>query len=96
MQYLVFDFADENKEVLKKYKKVWDGIKSEIETINGCHVLIQKAMNFNDVSIISVKGSDYRKSLMQKAMNFNDVSIISVKGSDYRKSTFGVWAKIMQ
>ena len=47
-------------------------------------------MNFNDVSIISVKGSDYRKSLMQKAMNFNDVSIISVKGSDYRKSTFGV------
>ena len=52
-------------------------------------------MNFNDVSIISVKGSDYRKSLMQKAMNFN-VSIISVKGSDYRKSTFGVWAKIMQ
>ena len=26
---------------------------------NGCHDLMQKAMNFNDVSIVSVKGSDY-------------------------------------
>ena len=26
---------DENKEVLKKYKEVWEGIKKEIETING-------------------------------------------------------------
>ena len=27
---------------------------------NGCHDLMQKAMNFNDVAIISVKGNDYR------------------------------------
>ena len=27
---------------------------------NGCHDLIQKAMSFNDVDIVSVKGSDYR------------------------------------
>ena len=27
---------------------------------NGCHDLMQKAMNFNDVAIVSVKGSDYR------------------------------------
>ena len=26
----------------------------------GCHDLMQKAMNFNDVGIASVKGSDYR------------------------------------
>ena len=26
---------DENKEVSKKYKEVWDGIKKEIETVNG-------------------------------------------------------------
>ena len=25
--------ADENKEVLKKYKEIWDRIKNEIETI---------------------------------------------------------------
>ena len=27
---------------------------------NGCHDLIQKAMSFNNVSIVSIKGSDYR------------------------------------
>ena len=34
-KYLVLDDTDENKEVSKKYKEVWDRIKKEIETING-------------------------------------------------------------
>ena len=34
-KYLIFDSTDENKEVLKKYIELWDGIKNEIETING-------------------------------------------------------------
>ena len=34
-KYLVFDSTDENKEVLKKYTELWDGIQNEIETING-------------------------------------------------------------
>ena len=34
-KYLIFDSVDENKEVLKKYEEVWEGIKKEIETING-------------------------------------------------------------
>ena len=34
-KYLFFDSADENKEVLKKYADVWDGIKSKIKAING-------------------------------------------------------------
>ena len=39
-KYLVFDSIelhspDENKEVLKKYTELWDGIKNEIETKNG-------------------------------------------------------------
>ena len=29
------DDVDENKEVSKKYEEVWDGIKKDIETING-------------------------------------------------------------
>ena len=38
-KYLVFDSAelhstDENKEVFKKNKEPWDGIKNETETIN--------------------------------------------------------------
>ena len=34
-KYLVLDDIDENKEVSKKYEEVWDGIKKDIETING-------------------------------------------------------------
>ena len=34
-KYLVSDEIDENKEVLNKYEEVWEGIKKEIETING-------------------------------------------------------------
>ena len=34
-KYLIFDFVDENKEVLKKSRDVWDGIKNKIKAING-------------------------------------------------------------
>ena len=33
-KYLIFDSVDENKEVLKKYKELWDGIKKKMENIN--------------------------------------------------------------
>ena len=33
-KYSVFDFTDENKEVLNRYTKLQDGIKNEIETIS--------------------------------------------------------------
>ena len=32
---LVVNNVGENKEVSKKYKEVWEGVKKEIETING-------------------------------------------------------------
>ena len=35
IKYLVLDDIDENKEVLNKYEEIWEGIKKEIETING-------------------------------------------------------------
>ena len=34
-KYLFLDDVNENKEVSKKYEEVQDGIKKEIETING-------------------------------------------------------------
>ena len=34
--------------------------KYELYLSNGCHDLMQKGMNFNDVAIVSVKGSYYR------------------------------------
>ena len=36
------------------------GFKNEPYLCNGCRDLIQKAMNFNDIAIVSVKGSDFR------------------------------------
>ena len=33
-KYLIFDTADENKELLKKYSVVWSGIKNKIKIIN--------------------------------------------------------------
>ena len=36
------------------------GLKYEPYICNGCHDLMQKTMNFNDVAIVSVKGGDYR------------------------------------
>ena len=33
-KYLVFDLEDENKEVLKKYTELWDGIKNKNEITN--------------------------------------------------------------
>ena len=34
-KYLLFDDADESKEVSNKYEEVWESVKNEIETING-------------------------------------------------------------
>ena len=36
------------------------GFKYEPYLYNGCHDLMQKAMSFNDVAIVFVKGSAYR------------------------------------
>ena len=35
IKYLVLDDIDENKEALNKYEEVWEGIKKDIQTING-------------------------------------------------------------
>ena len=34
-KYFVLDDVNKNKEVSKKYEEVWEGVKKEIETING-------------------------------------------------------------
>ena len=38
---------------------------------NGCHDLMQKAMSFNDIAIVSIKGNDYRIHFWH--MSKNDV-----------------------
>ena len=38
--------------------------KNEPYLLNGCHDLMKKAMNFNDVAIVSVKGNAYRIQIL--------------------------------
>ena len=36
------------------------GFKYELDLCNGCHSLLQKAVSFNNIAIVYVKGSAYR------------------------------------
>ena len=51
---------------------------------NGCHDLMQKAINFNDVAIVSIKGSDYRIHFWymteNDAINLLNNSVLDNKG----------------
>ena len=51
---------------------------------NGCHDLMQKAKNFNNVAIVSIRGSDYRIHFwyMTKndAINLLNNSVLDSKG----------------
>ena len=56
----------------------------ELYLCNGCHDLMQKAMNFNDVAVVSIKGSSYRIQIwyMSKndAINLLNNSVLDNKG----------------
>ena len=51
---------------------------------NGFHDLMQKAMNFNDVAIVSIKGNDYRIHFWY--MSKND-AINSINNSSLNEKT---------
>ena len=54
--------------------------KYEPHLCNGCHDLMQKAMNFNDVAIVSVKESDYK---IHSWYMSKDDAINIMKNSDF-------------
>ena len=61
------------------------GFKYEPYLCNGCHDLMQKAMSFNDVAIVYVKGSAYRMHFWYMSKNvaislINDSNLVDVKG----------------
>ena len=61
------------------------GFKYETYLCNGCHDLMQKAMSFNDVAIVYVKGSAYRihfwyVSKDDKISIINNSNLIDKKG----------------
>ena len=49
---------------------------------NACHVLMQKAMNFNDVAIVSIKGNDYRIHFCYMSKD-DAINIMNNSSSDF-------------
>ena len=64
------------------------GFKYEPYLCNGCHNLMQRAMNINDVAIVSVKGNDYRTHFWyiskDDVINIMKISNLNKKGNYYK------------
>ena len=64
------------------------GFKYESYLCNGCHDLMQKAMSFNDVAIVYVKGNTYRIYFWYRSKDdaisiMNNSNLIDKKGVLY-------------
>ena len=72
--YLIFNSANKNKEVLKKYTKLWNGIKNEIEKINwskeGEHSSAEHGKDF-----MKIKFDTYDNLLLNKTVKLHNVTI---------------------
>ena len=64
VKQIVFDIGKTNKSRECDISHYWyflaQHFNYEKYLCNACHDLMQKAMNFNDVAIVSIKGNDYR------------------------------------
>ena len=69
-KYLIFDSCNENKEALKKYADVWDGIKSKIKAIND-----GKENNY-EKSYIKIKFNSDDDLPLKKPLKFHLMTII--------------------
>ena len=69
-KYLIFDSVDENKEVLKKYADVWDGIKNKIKAING-----DKENDYGK-DYMKIKFNSDDDLSLNKLLKFHNITII--------------------
>ena len=67
-KYLIFDTTDKNKELQKKYKDVWNGIKNKINTINTGECDYEK-----DYTKIKFNSDDDLP--LNKALKFHNITI---------------------
>ena len=69
-KYLIFDSVNENKEVLKKYADVWDGIKNKIKAING------GKENDYGKDYMKIRFDSYNDLPLNKLLKFHVMTII--------------------
>ena len=78
-KYLVLDDVNKNKEVLKKYEEVWEGVKKENETINSS----KKIEYRKDYMKIRLKSNDdlpLNKPIKLRLFTINIRCVISEDG----------------
>ena len=84
-KYLIFDSADKNEEVLKKYNELWDGIKNKIETINGGkiskHSSAEYGKDFMKIKFDSDDDLPLKKTLKLHNMTIVVRSVFEVKAN---------------
>ena len=69
-KYLVFDSANKNNEVLKKYNELWDGIKNDTETINS-----DKTSKY-DKYFIKIKFNSDRNLSLNNTLKLHNMTIV--------------------
>ena len=69
-KYLIFDSVDENKEVLKKYTDIWDGIKNKIKAINS------SKENYYEKDYMKFKFNSDDELPLNKLLKFHLMTII--------------------
>ena len=70
-KYLIFDDSvDENKEVLKNYNEVWDGIKNKMKAINDAK------KNYYEKDYVEIKFNSEDDLPLHKPLKFHVMTII--------------------
>ena len=68
-KYLIFDSTDENKDLLKKYKDDWNGIKNKIEEVRSGECDYEK-------DYMKIKFNSDDELPLNKALKFLSITII--------------------
>ena len=83
-KYLVLDEIDENKEVLNKHEEVWEGIKKEIENINGGEKIEYKK-DFKKIRFESTNDLPLNKPIKLRLLTIIIRSVFSENGKFYHQ-----------
>ena len=73
--YLVFNSANENNEVLKKCNELWDGIKNEIDTINGGKTSKHSSTEY-DKDFMKIKFNSDDNLPLNKTLKLHNMTIV--------------------
>ena len=74
-KYLVFDSANENNEVRKKCNEFWDGIKNEMEAINGGKTSKWSSAEY-DKDFMKIKFNSDNNLPLNKALKLHNIIIV--------------------